>query len=959
MNCVNSLHIQTVLTEGSTMAQRIHWDIYEAVIMLNALISVYDGSISRKEAIESVSSELRERARANNIEVDEIFRNTNGIRHRMAVMEHIFTDGRCGIIKSSEPKIFREAVDMYRYDKTAYEMTLREAKGVSKCKSTKDSFLEWLSARVSAAQLSELYLMYLDIEKFCLRRKIIKDKLFDLSRIKDIINVVNTVESNKVFRYTYKGARSKMRTAMQLYLRFAKEHPELFDQDGFLENPARNNDPKTEEKSDTDISRAVQNESESEISSEHTAYSDSKKTGSESATQTLPETALESADETFELDFSNIQSFAYTRPTDLSYFDETKMQVSSWAQLYVQVVKCLYDDYPEVFKAFINKGIDGQGRIDFADKNMLDRLTAPKEVCDGLYVETNISATGIFGKIRTLLDKCSVDYENLKVNYVRKTHANVRTDLAPKPHSSDTVNTFPAPTASAVKEIFPDVHHGQSGMKETECRKDVPDEIRLRYKEILEENFSDDGYQLGRAIFRGRVKRFYADKFGYEPAEDDNRIDEIMKIVGIERDGRVYPKQDEAQNGIIKTIVNDITSALESEATAVYTEAVYEKYKQPLADELHVYSPDSIAALLPDSLPWKYDAYHGFFYKKFVREDSRGDILKIMKASHSPQSFDDICAKAWFIPSAKIKNIMVNTTSIVNVAHGMYFYAPNLPVSENELESLSKLINEEMCRHGYLTEKGLMQLISEKLPVILTNTAGFTSYGLRNSLRYLLGSEFSFRGQVITLWDDQLNAADVYSEFVRERETVTTSELSEFSKEIGIPIYWKSVFGEAIRVSFSEFVRKDRIRFDVEAVDNALDEVCPADYTPLRDVNLFFCFPNVGYPWNTHLLESYLTGYSRKFTLLRSVFTENGTNGAVVRLSSGIPDYRSLLVKVLSESDALTSSQAALRYIVDKGYQLRRTYKDIDAVLHEARQLKEQKEKQEKWGSTNVPVHMG
>lgn len=55
------------------MVQRIPWDILEAVIMLNALISLYNGDISRKEAIESVSSELRERARAKGIEVDCFF----------------------------------------------------------------------------------------------------------------------------------------------------------------------------------------------------------------------------------------------------------------------------------------------------------------------------------------------------------------------------------------------------------------------------------------------------------------------------------------------------------------------------------------------------------------------------------------------------------------------------------------------------------------------------------------------------------------------------------------------------------------------------------------------------------------------------------------------------------------------------------------------------------------------
>lgn len=44
------------------MANRILWDKYEAAILLDALVSSYEGRISRREAIESVSSELRNRA---------------------------------------------------------------------------------------------------------------------------------------------------------------------------------------------------------------------------------------------------------------------------------------------------------------------------------------------------------------------------------------------------------------------------------------------------------------------------------------------------------------------------------------------------------------------------------------------------------------------------------------------------------------------------------------------------------------------------------------------------------------------------------------------------------------------------------------------------------------------------------------------------------------------------------
>ena len=128
----------------------------------------------------------------------------------------------------------------------------------------------------------------------------------------------------------------------------------------------------------------------------------------------------------------------------------------------------------------------------------------------------------------------------------------------------------------------------------------LPEETRIRYTEILAEHFGEDGYQTGRPIFRGRFRRFYAEKYGCPPAETDDRIDEIMSMVGTKRDNRVFPKQDDSQNNLIMEIVSDILSAFDSGATAVYIEAVYDKYQQIVAKEnpvIYLYAPANIIAI--------------------------------------------------------------------------------------------------------------------------------------------------------------------------------------------------------------------------------------------------------------------------------------------------------------------------------------------------------------------------
>lgn len=68
------------------MAIRISWDKYEAAILLYACINVLNKEISRNDAVKMVSDKLRARALKNGIEIDDKFRNTNGIALQMSAM---------------------------------------------------------------------------------------------------------------------------------------------------------------------------------------------------------------------------------------------------------------------------------------------------------------------------------------------------------------------------------------------------------------------------------------------------------------------------------------------------------------------------------------------------------------------------------------------------------------------------------------------------------------------------------------------------------------------------------------------------------------------------------------------------------------------------------------------------------------------------------------------------------
>ena len=59
-------------------------------------------------------------------------------------------------------------------------------------------------------------------------------------------------------------------------------------------------------------------------------------------------------------------------------------------------------------------------RVDLGASYHLNSMRAPKQMTDTLYLETNLSATDIVKKIKSVMDLCDVDYKNLTIHYVKK-----------------------------------------------------------------------------------------------------------------------------------------------------------------------------------------------------------------------------------------------------------------------------------------------------------------------------------------------------------------------------------------------------------------------------------------------------------------------------------------------------------------------------------------------------------
>ena len=221
------------------MPRQDQWDIHEAVILLDGFLQYSKKGISKKEAISSVSERLRKMAKNRGIEIDDTYRNVNGITFQMASMESALAGQN---IMKPATHLFKETVSLYRNDPEKYRKILEEAEDMIRGSqpTNEEKFMTWLASKVSPAQLSELYHAYKEIESYCLRIKVLNAPLFDTLDYAAARKVKFMIESNKIFRILHKKKIGLYLAAISHYCKYLKEQG---DKQGAEEPVAPSTDP--------------------------------------------------------------------------------------------------------------------------------------------------------------------------------------------------------------------------------------------------------------------------------------------------------------------------------------------------------------------------------------------------------------------------------------------------------------------------------------------------------------------------------------------------------------------------------------------------------------------------------------------------------------------------------------------------------------------------------------------
>jgi len=414
----------------------------------------------------------------------------------------------------------------------------------------------------------------------------------------------------------------------------------------------------------------------------------------------------------------NVQA-AYTGSSPVSYRYKTKntKQITSWYDVYIQLISDLLAEYPKKIKHGVSVG--GRRSYDICDATKKHNMRRPQNIGSGLVLETFGTPAILIDRMYHFLALCKVDPNRIVIKF----------GFDDKQRESEYLEQLP----------------GQTGLSSNSTN--IDGKVARRCKNILRKQF-ENGFRLKSAIDMNRLRESYQKNHKEElPADED--VIAILHSINKPMDGRIYADRSEEQDDLIEIILKDIDDTFSSGATCIYLQSILDRHQMQIHEHLKIYTTDALAELIISTATKAYTVKRNYLCFGRRKPDADGEIISVLQKNSTPTTAADVAANFWYIPKEKVNQVLISTDSIVNVQQEHYYYAPNLPVSRSDKARIRENLKALLAIQDSLTEIELLNTVLQECPNLLSEVSFLSWRGLRNSLLYLFGDVITLDGNMI------------------------------------------------------------------------------------------------------------------------------------------------------------------------------------------------------------------
>lgn len=655
------------------------------------------------------------------------------------------------------------------------------------------------------------------------------------------------------------------------------------------------------------------------------------------ASQVTAETAAGYGDHDEELsqmtcDLSEKREYAAFIPISFCYFGK-ETRVYGWRDMYVKCCKTLYEDYPTIFQRLASASRKQPGP-NYVGNSFETRYMHNGVSIGGIwYVETKIKPKQMMGILRAIVKNSDVDYENITFTFLV---------------SKDAIEPGKvAPTAPVMRE--PD------DARTAEMPKDMPD-IKAaepasseedKLAQVLREKFPDGLRQQNLAMKQYKAR--YEEMFGEALLVQNAMLMEKLRDIGEVRvDGRIYAKASGAEQGILEGIAKNLMRLLDESASSLYWPCIYEHYRNEFS-RLSIFTEDVMRSELTPLFSSDYVCGE-VISKRSETQDRGEEIRRLVTGSPVAISLTSIQEKIWYWPQNMVKKFLDGVPGIIK-AKDLYFYGPNVTLSDTEKQRLRDALLEDIAQKQFITNVRLREILEESCPGVAMDMSSLDDALLRKVLAMLYPADFIERAKGLFPAGHMKSGREQIQEYCHAHTQLSTSDIKWFAKQRGIlGNICNYVMDEMVRVSPEEWIRRDHVHFqgkEVHIIQKIGQQMGGKTCMPLEEFTLFLSFPDIGIPWNSYVLESFLYKNDAilcPFSLVQANggVSDSGVYGAVIKKGYAIDSYDDVLIELLSRSPDWQTDEEALDFIVAHKLQVLRKLKQIGTIVKQAKRKRAQ-----------------
>ena len=334
---------------------------------------------------------------------------------------------------------------------------------------------------------------------------------------------------------------------------------------------------------------------------------------------------------------------------------------SGWNSVFINITRAIYQDCHTKFP--VGHSLSSSSRIDIGSP---EGMVYPKEIANGIYLECNVSASGVVSKLRALMVICGMNYSDVVIEYrqnVKQSKVQKKTETAVIP--STQLQWMPHFT------------------------KELTELIAKYYKY---------GFRVGSPIELMRLRN-YAESANVELPVSDEELEREVSVVGVLIDGKIYALSDE----ILEEVASITDIIFEQGVGVIFIELFMEKNSEWL-EEHYIVTVDMLKEILKKARPQYYLGQNIITVAEKISEHDAivKEILRVSKGS-SVVIFSELVEVLEYIPSEKIAWSLSMSPEFVWISEGKYFCMKDFIISEEDENAISMYVDRECGLNGYVS----------------------------------------------------------------------------------------------------------------------------------------------------------------------------------------------------------------------------------------------------------------